>query len=322
MQGLPFWLQLLGWGFEFIFWIWDIVLPMIGEVFTLFLGLVIEAFPFIVLGVVLSVLIALFVKDEWIERYVPQNRFLSHPLLALLGILLPVCQCGNIPVARRLLAKKFPVSQAVTFMLAAPIVNPITFVTTLEAFNVDPMVAYIRIAAGFVIAVGIGIGISFMDDQNTLLRREFIAEVCEPAHKHKHKWSEAVSIFQHEFIGMFRMLFVGAAIAALVQGFVPRSVIAQLGSHALLSIIAMMGLSFVIALCSNVDAFFVLSYSQTFTLGSLMAFMTFGPSINIKILSMLRSTFTARALIMISLAVAVSSLALGVGINSWYRPFL
>src|SRR5882757_515355 len=124
MHGLSFLLFATGLVFEFVFWVWDTLLPTMGEIFTLFLGLVVEAFPFIVLGVVVSTLIALFVKDEWIKKYVPKNRFLSHPLVALLGILLPVCQCGNVPVARRLLAKGFPVSQAITFMLAAPIVNP------------------------------------------------------------------------------------------------------------------------------------------------------------------------------------------------------
>ena len=322
MQGPAFWLQLAGSIFNFVFWAWDTVPPILGEVFTLFLGLIIEAFPFIVLGVAVSTLIALFVKDEWIGRFVPKNRFLSHPMLALLGILIPVCQCGNIPVARRLLAKGLPVSQVVAFRLAAPIVNPITLFTTLQAFNVDPAVAWIRIGAGYAIAVAVGLGISCMRNQKSLLKEEFIAEVCDPEHEHTHKLPEALGIFQHEFIEMFRMLFVGAAVAALVQGFVPRSVIAPLGAHPLFSVIAMLGLSFIIALCSNVDAFFVLSYSQTFTLGSLLAFMTFGPTINIKILSMLRSTFTARALIMLSIAVGACSLALGLGVNNLYHPFL
>jgi uncharacterized membrane protein YraQ (UPF0718 family) len=291
------------------------------EIFTLFLGLTIEAFPFIVLGVSISTLIALYVKEDKVLEYLPKNKFISHAVTGFFGMFIPVCECGNIPVARRLLMKGFSVSQATTFLLAAPIVNPITFITTLEAFNVDKNIAIMRLVFGYLIALIIGLVISYKRDQNSFLRDEFVTETCE-VHDHEHEKHRGLEIFQREFIGVFRLLFIGAFIAALTQTLVPREFLNTIGADPILSILAMIFLGLVVSICSNVDAFFALSYSTTFTLGSLMAFMLFGPMIDIKILSMLKSTFKTRFLVWLTTAVAVSALLVGVGINVFYRPFL
>lgn len=293
----------------------------IQEIFTLFLGLMIEAFPFIVLGVTISTLIALYVKEDKILKYLPKNKFISHAIVGFMGVFVPVCECGNIPVARRLILKKFSVSQATTFLLAAPIVNPITFITTLEAFNIDKNIAIMRVVFGYVVALIIGLIISYRKNQGSFLRDEFFTETCE-VHDHDHNKHRGWEIFQREFIGVFRLLFIGAIIAALTQSLVPREFLNAVGSHPILSIFAMVFLGFVVSMCSNVDAFFALSYSTTFTLGSLMAFMVFGPMIDIKILSMLRSTFRARFLVWLSIAVAMSAVLIGIGVNVFYRSFL
>lgn len=291
------------------------------EIFTLFLGLIIEAFPFIVLGVTISTLIALYVKEDRILKYLPKNRFVSHTIIGFLGIFMPVCECGNIPVARRLILKKFSVSQATVFLLAAPIVNPITFITTLEAFNIDKNIAIMRLVFGYVIALIIGLAISYRKNQSSLLKQEFYAETCE-VHEHDHDKHRGLEIFQREFIGVFRLLFIGAIIAALTQSLIPREFLNTIGAHPILSILAMIFLGLVVSMCSNVDAFFALSYSTTFTLGSLMAFMVFGPMIDIKILSMLKSTFKTKFLVWLSVAVTISAVLVGIGVNVFYRPFL
>lgn len=293
----------------------------IQEIFTLFLGLMIEAFPFIVLGVTISTLIALYIKEDKILKYLPKNRFVSHAVIGFFGMFIPVCECGNIPVARRLIMKKFSVSEATTFLLAAPIVNPITFITTLEAFNIDKNIAIMRVVFGYIIAFIIGLIISYKKNQNSFLKEEFFTEICD-THDHEHDKYRGWEIFQREFMGVFRLLFIGAIIASLTQSLIPREFLNTIGSHMILSIFAMIFLGLVVSMCSNVDAFFALSYSTTFTLGSLMAFMVFGPMIDIKIISMLKNTFKSRFLVWLSVAVTISAVLVGIGVNIFYRSFL
>lgn len=295
----------------------EYMLPLLQEIFTLFLGLIIESFPFIIIGVSISTIIGLVVKESWVIKHIPKNRFVSHSMMGLLGIFLPVCECGNVPLARRLIVSKFSVSQAITFLLAAPIVNPITFITTLEAFNLTKEIAFIRIICGFLIAVTIGLIFSYVKNQNTLITKQYNHTLtCHSTHEKNIFY--ALGTFQREFFEVFKMLFVGAIIAALTQALIPREVMASVGTHPILSILAMIAIGFIISICSNIDAFFALSYSATFTIGSLMSFMLFGPMIDIKILSMLRTTFTKKTLMQITLLVTISAIIIGLLMNIYY----
>src|SRR5260221_1779172 len=286
----------------------QIILARIQDFLTLVLSIVIEAFPFIILGVVISVLVGIdffpwvnskitqhktllfpiyyllqFLKS--VDKKFHSNRIYSHVKISLMGVLLPVCECGNIPVARRLIMNGYSTSQSITFLLAAPILNPVTFITTSEAFSFDKSVVIIRMISGFLIANFIGILLSYKKDQKDLLNESFL-ETCkvEEHHHHHNKFEHALEIFQSEFLEVIKVLFIGAVLAAISQTFVPRDVIASIGQNPILSIVAMIILALVVSICSNVDAFFALSYANSFTIGSLLSFLVFGPMIYIKIL--------------------------------------
>lgn len=287
------------------------------DLITIFLGITVEAFPFLIIGVCFSVLVELFIKSEWILKIVPKNRFISHPLIAVIGVFMPVCECGNVPVARRFLMHKFTVSQTITFLLAAPIINPITFISTLEAFNFDKSVAIYRVVAAYVIAVFVGILISFKKNQEEFLTESMVHEIdiCEHDHSHEGKFEKGLEVFKNEFFTTAKLLMIGALIAALTQTLLPRSVIESVGSSPTLSILAMLILAFIVSICSNIDAFFALAYVNTFTLGSLITFLVFGPMIDMKILTMLKSTFKTKLLIFLTVIVALLSALAGLLFN-------
>lgn len=287
------------------------------DLITIFLGITVEAFPFLIIGVCFSVLVELFIKSEWILKIVPKNRFISHPLIAVIGVFMPVCECGNVPVARRFLMHKFTVSQTITFLLAAPIINPITFISTLEAFNFDKSVAIYRVVAAYVIAVFVGILISFKKNQEDFLTESMVHEIdiCEHDHSHEGKFEKGLEVFKNEFFTTAKLLMIGALIAALTQTLLPRSVIESVGSSPTLSILAMLILAFIVSICSNIDAFFALAYVNTFTLGSLITFLVFGPMIDMKILTMLKSTFKTKLLIFLTVIVALLSALAGLLFN-------
>jgi hypothetical protein len=323
----------------------DFITSRIQDFFTLLLSLLIEATPFVLLGVLVSAFVGVFIKEEWIFRIIPKNTILGNLVISFTGFLMPVCECGNIPVARRLLLKGFKPSQAITFLMAAPIVNFVTFFSTREAFRIlsDSVgweIAFIRIVSALIVANIIGFVFSFSKKDEELLESKFYGEVCD-AHDHhdsvyeifnnsklaqKEKYSrflkeagaKSLHIFQDEFLPVMRMLFIGASIAALTRTFIPTDWIINLGQDPFTSILAMIILSFVISICANVDAFFAASLSNIFSLGSLMSFMVFGPMIDIKILSMLRTTFKPKVLIMVSVLVFVLSLIVGLAVNYFF----
>ena len=78
------------------------------------------------LGIGLSVVVQLWVPQRVLFRLLPRTPILRRGALSLLGVLFPVCECGNVPLARGLVVRGVAVPDAITFLLAAPILNPIT----------------------------------------------------------------------------------------------------------------------------------------------------------------------------------------------------
>jgi uncharacterized membrane protein YraQ (UPF0718 family) len=116
---------------------------------------------------------------------------------------------------------------------------------------------------------------------------------------------------------MGAVLVSGAALAALVQMAAPRAALTSIGQGPALSVIAMMALAAVLSVCSTVDAFVALAYAGTFTDGSLVAFLVFGPMIDIKSLLLMLTVFSAKTVALVAVLVGEAVFLLGLGLNYW-----
>lgn len=287
------------------------------DLLTLSISVIVESLPFVILGIVLSIVVQVWVPDRWIMRVLPRNAVGRRAIISCLGIFLPVCECGNVPLARGLIVKGFTVSESMTFLLAAPIVNPITVITTGQAFGFDSWVFFARLVGGFLIANVIGWLFSRHPDQDSLLTGRFAAE-CRLPDPHEHdqtRWQKSIELFTRESRVIMPALFIGALVAGIVQVAVPRSVLLSLGSNPVWSIVAMMVLAFIISVCSNVDAFFILPFASTFMPGSIAVFLVFGPIVDIKMLTLMRTTFRARVLVQLTVIVGLLSALIGLVVN-------
>lgn len=294
----------------------------VQDLLTLSISVIIESLPFVILGTLLSIVVQVWIPDRWIMRILPANPFLRRGVISFLGIFLPVCECGNVPLARGLLIKGFTVSESMTFLLAAPIVNPITIITTGQAFGFDSWIFVARIVGGFLVANLLGWLFSKHPDQDSLLTDRFAAECRIPAtsehdgHEHgESRWQKSVELFTRESGVIMPALFIGSLVAGFVQVAVPRAVLLNLGSNPVWSILAMMALAFVISVCSNVDSFFILPFATTFMPGSIAVFLIFGPIVDIKMLTLMRTTFTSKVLVQLTIVVALLSALIGLVVN-------
>ncbi|WP_231637229.1 permease [Microbacterium sp. No. 7] len=298
---------------------WLSPLPALGtraqDGLTLALSVLIEALPFVVLGVVLSIVVQVWVPPGAIERWMPRAPWARRAVLSLLGVVIPVCECGNVPFARGLLMRGFTVPEALTFLVAAPIVNPIVVITTHQAFGFDDGILIARLLGGYAVANLIGWLYSRHPDPDGLLTDRFAA-VCAHAHDAEgSRTRRTLAQFVEELRAVMPALVIGSALAGAVQVLVPRDTLLAIGSNPALSIVAMILLAIVVAICSNVDAFFALSFASTFTPGSLVAFLLVGPVVDLKMLALLRTTFRSRALAGIVVVVILFAIAVGGVVN-------
>lgn len=280
---------------------------------TLSLSVMIEALPFVMLGICIAIVVQVWLPAERLLTYLPQQPLLRRACLSLLGIALPVCECGNVPLARGLLAKGLTPSESLVFLLAAPILNPVTIITTQQAFAGDMTILWARVFGGFAIANLVG-WVYARRPAEELLTNTFVAS-CQADHVQQSKQVASLAIFRREVQAMLPALVVGAGLAGLVQVLVSREVLVSLGSQPVWSVIAMVALAFIVSICSNVDAFFALAFRQTFMTGALVSFLTFGPMIDIKMLSLLRTTYRPSVLLQVSALVGLASITLGLVVN-------
>ncbi len=282
---------------------------------TLGLSVLIESLPFVLLGVVLSIIVQVWVPAGVIERWMPRRAWARRAVLSLLGMLVPVCECGNLPFARGLMMRGFSVPETLTFLIAAPIVNPIVIITTHQAFGFDDGILIARLVGGYLIANLIGWLYSRHPDPDGLVTERFLAACEIAAEETGGRGRRSLAQFVVELRAVMPALIVGSAIAGAIQVLVPRDALLAIGSNPALSIVAMIVLAIVVAICSNVDAFFALSFASTFTPGSLVAFLIVGPLVDVKMLALMRTTFRTRVLVVLVVVVVLSGAAIGAVVN-------
>ena len=267
-------------------------LPWMRNLLIVFGSLLVEAMPFVLLGATVSAAIEVLVPASAFARIGLLPRGLQLPAAAAAGVAFPVCECGSVPVARRLAAKGLAPSAAVTFMLAAPIVNPVVVASTFVAYRGrDTLWVMVlgRLALGFLVAMTVGWVMGRLRSGELLRTRAGMVEAHEVGDAEA-RWRIFFGHLAGDVVFMARFLIVGAALAAAIQTFVPRSIVDGLASLPVLSLIAMMALAFVMSLCSESDAFVAASFTA-FGPAAQLAFLVFGPMVDLKLAALYIGTY-------------------------------
>jgi uncharacterized protein len=293
--------------------------PRVQGLVTIFLGIFIEAIPFVVAGVLLSSAIALFATDTLIARVTPKGALRAALLGSVLGLAFPVCECGTVPTTRWMLHKGVPLPLGVAFLLAAPVINPIVIASTYVAFNGDWLIVGGRIGLTLLIAVAVALILGRLPRPDRLLAASVAAPPTDHAdHDHDHQDRSIAGVLRHsaeELLDMSRWLILGALLAATLQTFVSQSTLLGVGGGPVLSVVVLMALAVLLSVCSTVDAFLALALSGAFGPGALLAFLVFGPMIDIKSGLMFLTTLSPRAIALIVALVTPLVILAGVVIN-------
>jgi uncharacterized membrane protein YraQ (UPF0718 family) len=276
---------------------------------TIFISLILEGFPFLILGALVSSIIQLKVSEDTISKLRFKSKFLSLLAMAVAGILFPVCECAIIPIVRRLVKKGMPIGMAITFMTAVPIVNPVVFMSTYYGFLGYPHMAYLRFALGIICSIVIGFLVGELTGGNPLKEElhPHHHDHCSCGHNHEHSHQHhqhdcrehheegaikgIIGHVSEEFYEIGRFFIIGALLSSIFQSFIPREYILSIAEGRVSSIVVMMAIAFLLSICSETDAFIGRTFFNQFTGSSVLAFLIFGPMIDIKNTIMLLSNF-------------------------------
>ena len=307
---------------------------------AIFQGLLIEALPFLLLGVTIAGLARWLVpQSTWVRR-LPRHPLLAPLVGALLGFALPACECGNVPVARRLLASGAPLGTGFGFLFAAPVLNPIVLASTWAAFPDKTWLLWARPAGAFLIALSLSALLGLLPEakllETALLEERRMSQPLSsvgllerrggvlgsaPVSPEQRDDTPGIStrlLIQHstrEFLSLLTLLVLGSALAAVVQTWLPRSWLLALGSAPTLSVIALMLLALVVSVCSSVDAFLALGFAAQVTPGALLAFLLLGPVVDLKLAGLFTVLLTPRAIAITAASASLMVLLIGQWVN-------
>lgn len=303
-----------------------------------FMSIFFEAMPFIILGAIIAGILEELVPQQWISRLVPKNRALATLFVvpsALLGLVFPMCECGIVPVMRRLLRKGLPLSCCIAYMLAGPIINVVVIMSTYVAFEPHGKPGHyiigLRIGLGFLVAVGTALIVHWLhsrfgnalltplaqpkpaDPPNTVRALAIIGQpdvAVEPEQKPK-TWTQRLGNITetvlHDFVDITVFLTLGAVLSAISRLYLTPDRINHLSvSYPLLSIAIMMGAAILMCLCSEADAFVAASY-KTLHPAAKLSFLVLGPMLDLKLIMMFTRVFRSKLIwtLIVSLTVQV-----------------
>jgi uncharacterized membrane protein YraQ (UPF0718 family) len=260
----------------------------VGTWSTVFLSVVVQALPFLVLGVALSAAISAFVPASVFRRLLPGNPASAVPVAALAGAVLPGCECASVPVAAGLVRRGVPPAAALAFLLSAPAINPVVIVATAIAFPGRPEMVVARFAASLLTAVVVGwLWLRFG-------RPAWLSPAARPepapGTSRLHAFRTGA---QHDLLHAGGFLVVGGLTAATLNVVVPREALDALGANPVLAVACLAGLAVILAICSEADAF-VASSLTAFPLTARLTFLVVGPVVDVKLIALQAGTFGRR----------------------------
>jgi uncharacterized protein len=306
-----------------------------------FASILFEAMPFVVLGSIIAGILEEVIPQQaigrlfnFIERFIPRRWVYIVAILlgGLLGLVFPMCECGIVPIMRRLLRKGFPLSTCIAYILAGPIVNPIVIAATFVAFTKQEELVTssgqpafqmgswwmtgMRVGLGYLVATVTAFVVEWQTRRHGMAKLllpiamppvGYKVDESEPAQK-KPFVDRLANISQNalaDFVDITVFLIIGALLSATVHVIFSRDDIESLGrSYAPIVICLMMVLAVFICLCSEADAFVAASF-VSLRPSAKVAFLVLGPMLDFKLLFMYTQVFRKRLIMTIIPCVVV-----------------
>ena len=297
-------------------------------------GLLLQAIPFTLIGVLVSAAVETWVTADFIEKHAPKSTANGFLAAIIAGVCVPVCDCVVVPTFSRLVARKLPLPCAITFLCAVPVVNPVSVLATWYAFSDAPAVAVMRVALGVGIALLVGLSFAIFPTKSSVLRNENLLKNnlkpkcscelnCGCDHKENQNSSEQLKTqnrtklsiclqvklyikhIHEDFLKLLPIIVCGTIVASVIRAWLGADPASRIqANNILIAIPAMMAIAYFSSLCSSSDAVIARSLAASLPMSSVLVFLLFGPMLDLKNTLMLVSDCKGKFVLRLTLTIA------------------
>lgn len=295
---------------------YNIMITFITE-FWLVIG---QMAPYLLLGYFFAGILSILITPEWIERHLGGSNFSSTVKAAILGMPLPLCSCGVIPVTASIRKHGAGKGATASFLISTPTTGVDSILAAWALLG--PVFAIYRAIMAVLIGILGGTLANLFDgDEQELLakhqetKNEEKKDCC--AHKVKATESKLVRIFKHGFVAIpkdiGRALFIGIVIAAIISSLISANVIDQFLGAGFGSMLLMLVIGIPLYVCATASiplaiGFMALGASP----GAALVFLIAGPATNAATLTVLWKMIGKYSTVAVLLAIIFGALASGV----------
>ncbi len=272
----------------------------LNELVVIFVSIFLQSLPFLLLGIFASALVQRYFSDQLVTRWLPRRKVSLVLLGSVFGFVAPVCDCGVIPLARRLIGKGIPIYAAATLIVAAPVINPIVLLSTAFAFQGDWRIVALRLGVTLSVAISVGLLVSLLFPESadhvsiTALNRD---GGRDPGSALDGRGHSNPGVFAHATAEYFDVIFyviLGSIFTAATQTLMPRGDLMAVGANRIWSVVTLMPMASLLSICSEADAFVARAFATNFTVGAVLAFMTIGQIVDLRMGFLLFRTLRPR----------------------------
>jgi len=285
--------------------------PAFDSFSAIFVSLMLEGIPFLLLGSLVASAVGELLPQSFFQRRLAGLGAMGIPVTAVSGFAFPVCECAIVPTIRRLREKGFGLPYAMTMLVAVPLINPVVIASTVAAFSNRPFFVLARFVGGFIVALIVGA--LFWRREGRVERhgtktRSVVPDLVTSLRTKVSPGQKAAHILEHtiiEFVEILAYFAAGSALSAAVQAFVPATFLVRVGANPVVAIYGMIALAFFLSVCSEADAFIGKAFVPIAGEAAVLAFLIFGPMLDLKNTLLLRRVISSREISILAAALII-----------------
>jgi uncharacterized protein len=229
------------------------------------------------------------------------------------GLPLPICTCGVLPLYRTLIRQGAPPAAAMAFLIATPELGIDALLISIPLLGGDMTIVRLAAAATIALVVGWGVGTIASRATPPALDRVEAEKAPDP-------WPVRLRAGLKEGFGGLvddtaPWILVGL-LAAIAQPILAQGWLSELSGFAEVALFALIGLPIYVCASGATPIVAVLLVSGV-SPGAALAFLLTGPATNISTFGILSVLHGRRIALLFGAATAVTAILLGFAVNTW-----
>jgi uncharacterized protein len=288
--------------------------------------LLLDAAPYILLGIVMGGLLKSFLSAEYVARHLGQGRFLPVFKAAIFGIPLPLCSCGVLPAAAALKRQGANNGATTAFLVSTP-ESGVDSISVTYAL-LDPIMTVARPLAAFLSAMVAGVAENLRNPPRALPPPLPMAAAGAQGRKEGtpasiHWREKIIAGLRYAFADLWGDLagwfFLGLLLAGLITVLVPEEFLSGSLGGGLPGMLLMLAFGIPLYICATastpIAAALILKGVSP---GAALVFLLVGPATNVATLSVLVGLLGKRATLLYLGSIAITAVLCGLALDAVY----